>query len=144
MLSMPKHEHKSTGIASGLEYRPGYKVGGRVGFDAGGPVPHPHPHVEEMQNPNPNVGMGILDLNNIMDVLDQHVLRWKEKELQYIPHASTWLNQKRFEDELEPLEKKISDDDKLEKKRIKFEKMMQQAEENIASDDERKQALGLK
>jgi hypothetical protein len=58
MFSMPKHEHKSTGIASGLEYRPGYRVGGRVGFDAGGPVPHPHPHVEEMQNPNPNAFMG--------------------------------------------------------------------------------------
>ena len=88
--------------------------------------------------------LSIMEINNIMDVLDQHVLRWKEKELQYIPHASTWLNQKRFEDELEPLEKKLSIDDKLEKKRIKFEKMMQQADENIASDEERKQALGLK
>ena len=30
------HNHKSTGIASGLEYRPGYRVGGRVGFKHGG------------------------------------------------------------------------------------------------------------
>ena len=36
MFNTPKHEHQSTGIASGLEYRPGYRVGGRVGFDAGG------------------------------------------------------------------------------------------------------------
>jgi hypothetical protein len=35
MFSMPKHEHKSTGIASGLEYRPGYRVGGRVGYKDG-------------------------------------------------------------------------------------------------------------
>ena len=35
MFSKPKHEHKSTGIASGLEYRPGYKVGGRVGYKDG-------------------------------------------------------------------------------------------------------------
>jgi hypothetical protein len=69
MFSMPKHEHKSTGIASGLEYRPGYRVGGRVGFDAGGPVPHPHPHVEEMKNPNPNVGMGSnIDTQATMDL----------------------------------------------------------------------------
>ena len=32
---MPKHEHRSTGIASGLEYRPGYRVGGRVGYKDG-------------------------------------------------------------------------------------------------------------
>jgi len=29
------HNHKSTGIASGLEYRPGYRVGGRVGYKDG-------------------------------------------------------------------------------------------------------------
>ena len=36
MFNTPKYEHKSTGIASGLEYRPGYKTGGRVGFSNGG------------------------------------------------------------------------------------------------------------
>ena len=30
MFNKPKHEHRSTGIASGLEYRDGYAVGGRV------------------------------------------------------------------------------------------------------------------
>ena len=36
MFTLPKYEHQSTGIASGLEYRPGYRVGGRVSFNGGG------------------------------------------------------------------------------------------------------------
>ena len=35
LFNTPKYEHKSTGIASGLEYRSGYRVGGRVGFARG-------------------------------------------------------------------------------------------------------------
>ena len=35
MFNKPKHEHRSTGIASGLEYRDGYAVGGRVGYRNG-------------------------------------------------------------------------------------------------------------
>jgi len=54
LFNTPKYEHKSTGIASGLEYRPGYKVGGRVGLDTGGP-PHGHPHVEELPDYNPKL-----------------------------------------------------------------------------------------
>ena len=42
-------------------------------------------------------------INQIFDVLYEHLIRWKKTELQYIPHASTWLNQQRWEDELEPL-----------------------------------------
>ena len=64
MFSIPKHEHKSTGIASGLEYRPGYKVGGRVGLHSGGP-PHGHPHGEEMPNPNPKLSMGSGIMNQV-------------------------------------------------------------------------------
>tara|TARA_R100001443_G_scaffold15840_3_gene25640 strand:- start:10570 stop:12324 length:1755 start_codon:yes stop_codon:yes gene_type:complete len=33
-----KHNHRSSGIASGLAYRPGYKVGGRVGYSNGNRV----------------------------------------------------------------------------------------------------------
>ena len=51
LFNLPTHDHRGTGIASGLEYRPGYKVGGRVGFDFGGPVPHPHPHEDEVMDP---------------------------------------------------------------------------------------------
>ena len=36
MFNASKHEHKSSGIASGLEYRQEYRVGGRVGFHRGG------------------------------------------------------------------------------------------------------------
>ena len=39
MFQKPQHEHRSTGIASGLEYRDGYAVGGRVGFAHGGSHP---------------------------------------------------------------------------------------------------------
>ena len=63
MFSIPKHEHKSTGIASGLEYRTGYRVGGRVGYHGGGPLGHDHPHGGT--NPldiNPRFGGDYLDL----------------------------------------------------------------------------------
>ena len=36
MFQKPQHEHRGTGIASGLKYREEYAVGGRVGFQAGG------------------------------------------------------------------------------------------------------------
>jgi hypothetical protein len=43
--------------------------------------------------------------------IDEHCQYWKAKEtaLEYIPHASTWLNQERWEDELviEPKKEKI-------------------------------------
>ena len=42
------HSHRSTGIASGLEYRDGYAVGGRVGFKDGTPEPK-----ENILNVNP-------------------------------------------------------------------------------------------
>lgn len=42
------HSHRSTGIASGLEYRDGYAVGGRVGFKDGTPEPK-----EDILNVNP-------------------------------------------------------------------------------------------
>ena len=63
MFNAPKHEHKSTGIASGLEYRSGYRVGGRVGYHGGGPTGHDHPHGGT--NPldvNPRMQKGYLDL----------------------------------------------------------------------------------
>jgi hypothetical protein len=63
MFSMPKHEHKSTGIASGLEYRPGYRVGGRVGFEHGGI------HLEDI---NPDLAMGTgLTVPQSIDIAEQ-------------------------------------------------------------------------
>jgi len=43
--------------------------------------------------------------------IDDHLMYWnvKEIELEFIPHASTWLNQERWEDEIviEPKKQKI-------------------------------------
>tara|TARA_R100000995_G_scaffold50007_1_gene24062 strand:+ start:2049 stop:3107 length:1059 start_codon:yes stop_codon:yes gene_type:complete len=36
LFQKTKHDHRSSGITSGLKYRPGYAKGGRVGFQAGG------------------------------------------------------------------------------------------------------------
>ena len=90
MFNIPKHEHQSTGIASGLEYRPGYRVGGRVGFDAGG---HAHPHVEEMPNPNPDVSMGsgidIAGLQSMTDLLYKNypTTDWSQYGIDYTDPA---------------------------------------------------------
>ena len=85
------------------------------------------------------------DKEIISIMLPQHLLRWEDKELQYIPHASTWLNQRRFEDELEPLPKKeISSDERIElemKERREYEK---EASKDIATPEEIREALGLK
>ena len=43
-----------------------------------------------------------------LEALPNHVCYWqlKETETEFIPHASTWLNQARWEDELDMQEKK--------------------------------------
>ena len=59
LFNLPTHDHRGTGIASGLEYRPGYKVGGRVGFDAGG---HAHPHQDDFTLPfDPQPNMDVIE-----------------------------------------------------------------------------------
>lgn len=84
------------------------------------------------------------DIDLIEKVINAHVLRWQEKEIQFIPHARTWLNQKRFEDELEPLDKKqtsfntIKDYEKMDKLKAQWKK----AEKEVATEDEIKDALG--
>jgi hypothetical protein len=45
-----KNDHRSTGITSGLAYRPGYKVGGRVGFANGNRV-NPFLKLPSVENP---------------------------------------------------------------------------------------------
>tara|TARA_Y100000758_G_scaffold239103_1_gene175183 strand:- start:193 stop:555 length:363 start_codon:yes stop_codon:yes gene_type:complete len=86
------------------------------------------------------------DIESIFKVLHEHLVRWKYKDIQYVPHASTWLNQRRWEDELEPIPDKKSNPiyKNIEKERKKFITKIKSAEENMASDDERKKALGLK
>ena len=85
------------------------------------------------------------DVNSIFKVFHEHLLRWKYKDIQYVPHASTWINQRRWEDELEPLpDKGLPIYKNLEKDRQKFISKIKKAEEDIATDEERKKALGLK
>jgi hypothetical protein len=47
-----------------------------------------------------------LDQELVSDALPNHVQYWKLKDTssEFIPHASTWLNQARFEDELDMTE----------------------------------------
>ncbi len=43
----------------------------------------------------------------IMGSLNDHLGVWEAKEVQFIPHASTWLNQERFNDVMQKPEEKI-------------------------------------
>lgn len=43
----------------------------------------------------------------IMDGLEAHLPGWKGKKIQFVPHASTWLNQRRWEDEPEGSEENL-------------------------------------
>ena len=84
------------------------------------------------------------EIKTITNVISEHKLRWKDKELQYIPHASTWLNQKRFDDELEPLPKKEMTIGQKEEIRMEnLKKEWEEAEKNVATQEEIRAALGL-
>ena len=86
------------------------------------------------------------NIDSIFKVLHEHLIRWKFKDIQFVPHASTWINQRRWEDELEslPSDKNLPVYKNLEKDRKKFLNKNKKSEKNIASDEERKKALGLK
>ena len=89
--------------------------------------------------------LSVKNIESIFNVLHEHLIRWKYKEIQYVPHASTWINQKRWEDELDPIQdKKSSIYKNIETERRKFIHEIKKAEEYMASDEERKKALGLK
>ena len=50
-----------------------------------------------------------LEQANALEALPNHIQYWKLKntETEYIPHATTWINQGRWEDELDMTEKVI-------------------------------------
>ena len=86
----------------------------------------------------------VKDIDDIFKVYKEHLIRWRGTEIQFVPHASTWINQRRWEDELEPLpENKSSIYRNIENERKTFIKKIKVAEENMASDEERKEALKL-
>ena len=85
------------------------------------------------------------DIDDIFSVYKEHLIRWKYKDIQFVPHASPWLNQRRWEDELEPLpDENQSMYKNIEKQRKDFMKKMKQADSEAASEDDIKKALGLK
>ena len=85
------------------------------------------------------------DIDAIFKVYQEHLLRWRYKDLQYVPHPATWLNQRRWEDELEPLpDKNLSVYKDIEKKTIDLKNRMKNAEDEAASDEDRKKLLNLK
>lgn len=47
--------------------------------------------------------------SDALEAIDQHLKYWKIKETatEFIPHAATWLNQGRWEDELDMTEKEV-------------------------------------
>ena len=86
----------------------------------------------------------VKDIDDIFKVYKEHLIRWRGTEIQFVPHASTWINQRRWEDELEPHpENKSSKYRNIENERKTFIKKIKVAEENMASDEERKEALKL-
>ena len=85
------------------------------------------------------------EIEEIFKVMSGHIIRWREKEIKYVPHPSTWLNQKRWEDELEPIPKKeTSADEIMERKAEEFRLKMIEAEKNMATSEEIKEALKIK
>ena len=87
----------------------------------------------------------VKDMDDIFKVYKDHLIQWKYKELQFVPHASTWLNQRRWEDELESLpDENQSMYKNIEKQRKDFMKKMKEASTEAASEDDIKKALGLK
>ena len=70
MFKQPQHEHRSTGIASGLEYRDGYAVGGRVTTPKRGLVDGPGGYAG-LEDINPDLGTGNISFQNVQEILNK-------------------------------------------------------------------------
>ena len=85
------------------------------------------------------------EIDEILKIYPEHLLRWRYKDIQYVPHPATWLNQRRWEDELEPLpDKNLSVYKDIEKKTMDLKSRMKSAETEAASEDEIKKLLTIK
>ena len=85
------------------------------------------------------------DIDEILKIYNEHLIRWRYKDIQYVPHPATWLNQRRWEDELEPLQdKNLSVYKDIEKKTTDLKSRMKTAENEAASEDEIKKLLKIK
>ena len=88
MFKQPQHEHRSTGIASGLEYREGYAVGGQVTTPKRGLVDGPGgyaghninlPTNTGLENLNPDVSLSALGITNVDQDLNEIFKKAQEK-----------------------------------------------------------------
>ena len=88
MFKKPQHEHRGTGIASGLEYREGYAVGGQVTTPKRGLVDGPGgyaghdtnlPTNTGLENLNPDVSLSALGITDIDKDLNEIFKRAQEK-----------------------------------------------------------------
>ena len=72
MFKQPQHEHRSTGIASGLQYRDGYAAGGQVTTPKRGLVDGPGGYAGHdlgLESINPDLGMGNITFQNVQEIL---------------------------------------------------------------------------
>jgi len=88
MFKQPQHEHRSTGIASGLQYREGYAVGGQVTTPKRGLVDGPGgyaghninlPTNTGLENLNPDVSLSALGITNVDQDLNEIFKKAQEK-----------------------------------------------------------------
>ena len=88
MFKKPQHEHRSTGIASGLQYREGYAVGGQVTTPKRGLVDGPGgyaghninlPTNTGLENLNPDVSLSALGITDIDKDLNEIFKKAQEK-----------------------------------------------------------------
>ena len=88
MFKQPQHEHRSTGIASGLEYREGYAVGGQVTTPKRGLVDGPGGYAGHninlttntgLENLNPDVSLSALGITNVDQDLNEIFKKAQEK-----------------------------------------------------------------
>ena len=85
------------------------------------------------------------DIDEIFKIYHEHLIRCRYKDIQYVPHPATWLNQRRWEDELEPLpDKNLSVYKDIEKKTMDLKSRMKSAESEAASEEEIKKLLNIK
>ena len=90
------------------------------------------------------------DIDLAMDALPKHISYWTTKgtEIDYIPHPSTWLNQRKFEDVLDHTmpdlkqQKAKEDRKKEEAKQAKYFKMLKENQKNAATPEEISNIIG--
>ena len=90
------------------------------------------------------------DIDLVMDALPKHISMWTSKgtEMDYIPHPSTWLNQRKFEDVLDHTmpDLKQQKADKQRKKedanQAEYFKMLKENQKNAATPEEISEIIG--